>query len=126
MRLHRLESGLSIKHFSLLQIETEMSDLDGEMADLVRSQSSSALDGQLALQVCHEFSLQILKLQEAKTAIGELFTRIREIKQKTDVSESMVKEITRDIKQLDVAKRNLTLSIATLHHLHILINGVDK
>jgi hypothetical protein len=38
----------------------------------------------------------------------------------------MVKEITRDIKQLDVAKRNLTASIATLHHLHILINGVEK
>lgn len=38
----------------------------------------------------------------------------------------MVKEITRDIKQLDVAKKNLTSSIATLHHLHILISGVEK
>ena len=64
--------------------------------------------------------------QEAKAAIQELFSQIKEIKVKTEVSESMVKEITRDIKQLDVAKKNLTASIATLHHLHILISGVEK
>ncbi|KHJ99153.1 Vps53-like protein [Oesophagostomum dentatum] len=34
--------------------------------------------------------------------------------------------MTRDIKQLDIAKRNLTSSITTLHHLHILLTGVDS
>ena len=38
----------------------------------------------------------------------------------------MVKEITRDIKQLDVAKKNLTLSITTLNHLFILVEGVEN
>ena len=37
----------------------------------------------------------------------------------------MVREITRDIKQLDHAKRNLTASIATLNHLHMLVGGVS-
>ena len=37
-----------------------------------------------------------------------------------------VKEITRDIKQLDHAKRNLTSSITTLNHLHMLVGGVDS
>jgi len=37
-----------------------------------------------------------------------------------------VKEITRDIKQLDHAKRNLTTSITTLNHLHMLVGGVDS
>jgi vacuolar protein sorting-associated protein 53 len=37
-----------------------------------------------------------------------------------------VKEITRDIKQLDVAKKNLTTSITTLNHLQMLIDGIDK
>ncbi|XP_060532808.1 vacuolar protein sorting-associated protein 53 homolog isoform X2 [Cylas formicarius] len=37
----------------------------------------------------------------------------------------MVREITRDIKQLDCAKRNLTLAITTLNHLHMLVGGVD-
>uniref|UniRef100_A0A3B1KDD7 Vacuolar protein sorting-associated protein 53 homolog n=1 Tax=Astyanax mexicanus TaxID=7994 RepID=A0A3B1KDD7_ASTMX len=36
-----------------------------------------------------------------------------------------VKEITRDIKQLDHAKRHLTTSITTLNHLHMLAGGVD-
>ena len=36
-----------------------------------------------------------------------------------------VKEITRDIKQLDNAKRHLTSSITTLNHLHMLVGGVD-
>jgi len=36
-----------------------------------------------------------------------------------------VKEITRDIKQLDHAKRHLTTSITTLNHLHMLVGGVD-
>ncbi|XP_058532648.1 vacuolar protein sorting-associated protein 53 homolog isoform X2 [Ochotona princeps] len=38
----------------------------------------------------------------------------------------MVKEITRDIKQLDHAKRHLTTSITTLNHLHMLAGGVDS
>ncbi|XP_041457132.1 vacuolar protein sorting-associated protein 53 homolog isoform X2 [Lytechinus variegatus] len=37
-----------------------------------------------------------------------------------------VKEITRDIKQLDHAKRHLTSSITTLNHLHMLVGGVDS
>ena len=37
----------------------------------------------------------------------------------------MVSEITRDIKQLDQAKKNLTSTITTLNHLHIVMGGVD-
>ena len=36
----------------------------------------------------------------------------------------MVRDITRDIKQLDTAKRNLTTAITTLNHLHMLVGGV--
>ncbi len=39
---------------------------------------------------------------------------------------AQVKEITRDIKQLDHAKRHLTTSITTLNHLHMLAGGVDS
>jgi hypothetical protein len=48
----------------------------------------------------------------------------RDIKNKAGESESMVKEITRDIKQLDTAKRNLTTAITTLNHLHMLVSTV--
>ena len=36
----------------------------------------------------------------------------------------MVRDITRDIKQLDTAKKNLTAAITTLNHLHMLVGGV--
>lgn len=54
----------------------------------------------------------------------DLEERVRAICLKTQSSESVVQEMTRDIKQLDVAKRNLIASIKTLHHLQILLTGV--
>ena len=45
---------------------------------------------------------------------------------KVSISFFKVKEITRDIKQLDHAKRHLTSSITTLNHLHMLVGGVDS
>uniref|UniRef100_A0A6Q2ZIS4 Vacuolar protein sorting-associated protein 53 homolog n=1 Tax=Esox lucius TaxID=8010 RepID=A0A6Q2ZIS4_ESOLU len=65
-------------------------------------------------------------LEEAQVAIGQLFGKIKDIKDKAEKSEQMVKEITRDIKQLDHAKRHLTTSITTLNHLHMLAGGVDS
>ena len=38
----------------------------------------------------------------------------------------MVIEITRDIKQLDISKKNLTMSIKILNHLFILVEGVES
>lgn len=42
------------------------------------------------------------------------------------VQNPQVKEITRDIKQLDCAKKNLTAAITTLNHLHMLVGGVES
>ncbi len=76
--------------------------------------------------------------------MAELFGRVRDIRAKAELSEKMVQEITRfelsaamlrfspliparsDIKSLDHAKKNLTLSITTLNHLHMLVGGVDS
>jgi len=58
--------------------------------------------------------------------IGELEHKVREMREKTRTSEDSVFELTKDIRQLDVAKKNLTESIATLHHLHLLLNGVNS
>ena len=62
-------------------------------------------------------------LEEAQSAIIQLFSQIREIKNAAEESEEMVKEITRDIKQLDTAKRNLKCAITTLNHLSMLVRG---
>ncbi|XP_071790088.1 vacuolar protein sorting-associated protein 53 homolog isoform X2 [Asterias amurensis] len=86
--------------------------LDDNIRGVVRGQTNAGQDGRQALS-------------EAQKAIQELFKRIKDIKEKADKSEQMVKEITRDIKQLDHAKRHLTSSITTLNHLHMLVGGVD-
>jgi vacuolar protein sorting-associated protein 53 len=87
--------------------------LDSEIQTCIRSQSGVSVDGAAALD-------------EAQRAISQLFVRIKEIRAKAEKSEHTVREITRDIKQLDCAKRNLTSAITTLNHLHFLVFGVDQ
>lgn len=63
---------------------------------------------------------------KAKEAIGELFVKIKTIKEKALQSEDMVQEICRDIKSLDFAKRHLTNTITALRQLHMLVSAVDQ
>merc|ERR1719468_1379928 len=65
-------------------------------------------------------------LGEAQNDLQNLVTSIMEIKRRAEESEKMVSEITRDIRQLDQAKRNLTASITSLNHLHIVLDGVEN
>ena len=51
---------------------------------------------------------------DAKEAIQDLFAKVKSIKEKANQSEVMVKEICRDIKKLDYAKKNLTATITAL------------
>ncbi|PAV59529.1 hypothetical protein WR25_16331 [Diploscapter pachys] len=97
----------------IAQVEEEIEDLDNELALLVESNASVRFEGEEALQNAHK-------------AMEELEKSIESIRGKTKSSDEIVKEMTRDIKQLDVAKRNLTASITALHHLHILLSGVDS
>ncbi|KAJ6657310.1 hypothetical protein lerEdw1_002677 [Lerista edwardsae] len=87
--------------------------LDDNIRTVVRGHTNVGQDGRQALE-------------EAQKAIQQLFGKIKDIKDKAEKSEQMVKEITRDIKQLDHAKRHLTTSITTLNHLHMLAGGVDS
>ena len=80
--------------------------------------SASVGSGQVAVEDAS------VALAEAQSSIVDLFGQIREIKTKAAESEATVRDITRDIKQLDVAKRNLTSAITTLNHLHMLVGGV--
>ena len=105
---------------SLSNIEEVISDfqgkihhLDSEIKSCIRSQSGVSANGAAALE-------------EAQVAICQLFARIKDIRAKAEKSEHTVREITRDIKQLDIAKRNLTSAITTLNHLHFLVFGVDQ
>ncbi|KAJ2737341.1 Vacuolar protein sorting-associated protein 53 [Coemansia sp. BCRC 34962] len=69
---------------------------------------------------------QAQDLEATKTAIGELYTRISEMKAKARTSERMVLDITQDIKSLDSAKRNLTHTTTTMKRLQMLIGAVAQ
>lgn len=94
-------------------MECKIRTIDDEIRTVVRGQTNVGQDGRAALE-------------EAQKVIRQLFVHIADIKAKAEQSEEMVKEITRDIKQLDCAKRNLTAAITTLNHLHMLVGGVDS
>ncbi|XP_001600124.2 vacuolar protein sorting-associated protein 53 homolog [Nasonia vitripennis] len=93
-------------------MEQQVQTIDKEIRSVVRNQSNNSQDGKAALE-------------EAQKSIRQLFVHIKDIKAKAEQSEETVKEITRDIKQLDFAKKNLTQSITTLNHLHMLVDGVE-
>ncbi|NXY84238.1 VPS53 protein, partial [Alcedo cyanopectus] len=95
------------------KIRLKIRRLDDNIRTVVRGQTNVGQDGRQALE-------------EAQKAIQQLFGKIKDIKDKAEKSEQMVKEITQDIKQLDHAKRHLTTSITTLNHLHMLAGGVDS
>jgi len=65
-------------------------------------------------------------LDEAKQAVGELFERIKAIQAKAEQSETLVSDVCRDIKSLDIAKRNLTLSVTALKRLVMLVQALEQ
>ncbi|KRZ01465.1 Vacuolar protein sorting-associated protein 53 -like protein [Trichinella zimbabwensis] len=90
-----------------------INQVDQEISEILEKQSVAQLDSEALLQ-------------QTKQAMRELFAQIMDIKRQTDMSETTVKEITRDIRQLDLAKKNLTASITTLNHLHMLVSGLES
>lgn len=95
------------------EMELKICSIDKEVRSVVRGQTNVGQDGRVALD-------------NAQKVIRQLFIHIKDIKDKAEQSEETVKEITRDIKQLDFAKRNLTASITALNKLHVLVGEVDS
>ncbi|KAL9929018.1 LOW QUALITY PROTEIN: vacuolar protein sorting 53 [Glossina fuscipes fuscipes] len=98
---------------TIQRMQCEVSLIDDNIRSVVRGQTNTGQDGQLAL--C-----------EAQKVISTLYEHIIDVKTRAERTEEMVKEITRDIKQLDCAKRNLTSAITTLNHLHMLVGGIES
>lgn len=94
-------------------MQNECQEIDENIRSVVRSQTTTSQDGRCALA-------------EAQKVISQLCDQISDIKTRAEKTEDNVKEITLDIKQLDLAKKNLTSSITTLNHLHILVGGIEN
>ncbi len=110
------EQSLANLDDSIAEMRCKIGCIDDDLRHIVRGQGDTS----------KKMSVEdaSVALAEAQSAIVDLFSQIHEIKNKAQESENTVRDITRDIKQLDAAKRNLTSAITTLNHLHMLVGGV--
>ncbi|XP_018009273.1 vacuolar protein sorting-associated protein 53 homolog isoform X2 [Hyalella azteca] len=107
------EQSLHLLDEVLEEMRVKLSLVENETQQLVRQLAINSQIGQDSLQ-------------SAEESIRQLSARFQEIKVTSGESEQRVRAITRDIRQLDTGKRNLTTSINTLNHLQMLTEGVDK
>ncbi|KRZ01467.1 Vacuolar protein sorting-associated protein 53 -like protein [Trichinella zimbabwensis] len=77
----------------MADVQRQINQVDQEISEILEKQSVAQLDSEALLQ-------------QTKQAMRELFPQIMDIKPQTDMSETTVKEITRDIRQLDLVKKN--------------------
>lgn len=66
------------------------------------------------------------RMAEVQSTLGELFTQIHHLKSGATESQSVVRDITRDIKTLDTAKVNITTSMTAIKRFQMLLNGFDQ
>jgi len=66
------------------------------------------------------------EISSAQQKTMEVIQEIQVIKEKAEKSESLVYEMCKDIKSLDIAKKNLTFSITTLKKFIMMITAINK
>ncbi|KAJ7772691.1 Vps53-like protein [Mycena maculata] len=66
------------------------------------------------------------RMQLIQEMISDLFGQMSRIREKATESEAVVRNITKDIQVLDLAKRNLILSMTTLKRLQMLVNALTQ
>lgn len=94
-------------------VSTRMNRLDDHISSALQRQSDSAEATQK-------------HVQDAKASIASLEQRIKQVQVKASQSEKTVREITKDMKTLDCAKKNLQKTITTLKRLHMLVHAVEQ
>lgn len=91
----------------------EMQNVDASILDAIRKQSRSGSNARE----------QLKKSQETVRAAIEQVARCKELAAAT---EAMVTGITKDVRQLDNAKRNLTTAITALRRCAMLVDAVEQ
>ncbi|XP_063544422.1 vacuolar protein sorting-associated protein 53 homolog [Cydia strobilella] len=112
-RVFPTEQSLAGVDSAAARCEMRLAGVEADIRRLVRDQAQQRQDG-------HEGLLQ------AQQCISDLALQVTDINKKAGRSESMVREITAEIKQLDRAKSNLTAAITALNHYHMLCGAATS
>lgn len=102
---------------SVSQVSHSLQDYEDELDDdigaLVEDQVTSNAES-------------VERIQAAQSDLTELFKKIDDVRDRAMKTELAITEMTADIKQLDNAKKNLTLSMTALKRLQMLTTAYDQ
>ncbi|KAF9241838.1 Vps53-like protein [Melanogaster broomeanus] len=105
--------------------EASLSQLEVVQAKL--AQDERELQGEIdALQEELKRDQDPTRMQLIQEMIFELLGQMSRIREKASESEAVVRNITKDIQVLDLAKKNLILSMTTLKRLQMLVNALTQ
>ncbi|KAK7005804.1 Garp complex subunit [Favolaschia claudopus] len=105
--------------------EASLAHIASVQARLVESQREIQREID-ALQVELKQNQDPTRMQLIQEMISDLFGQMSRIREKATESEAVVRNITKDIQVLDLAKRNLILSMTTLKRLQMLVNALAQ
>lgn len=108
-----LEKSLDNIEAEITKMKRKIHRIDEEIIESVSKQSRAGIKGRA-------------QLEEARGAIKEVFGKIGEIKTKAGNSEQMVNDICSDIRDLDFAKRNLSLTTKALSNLQSIVQELER
>ncbi|KAJ6037309.1 hypothetical protein N7540_001588 [Penicillium herquei] len=94
-------------------LHTYEDELDDDIGTLVEDQVTSNAES-------------VERIQTAKADLSELFKKIDDVRERAMKTEQAITDMTADIKQLDNAKKNLTLSMTALKRLQMLTTAYDQ
>lgn len=105
---------------SLVSLDNEIDTLKNELSELNSELMSSI----------HEHALLNSELQseiqKSNVTTTSIISEVATIKEKAEKSENLVYEMCKDIKSLDLAKKNLTFSITALKKFIMMLTAIDK
>ncbi|KAI3385999.1 hypothetical protein SNEBB_009319 [Seison nebaliae] len=112
-RLFPTQQSLSNIDERIEQIENNIEHLNDEIRESIRVQNDISQQGEKSLEL-------------ARRSVDTLADHVEEISKKAKTSGDVVRDLTKGIKQLDLAKQNITQSITILNQLHILVDGAEN
>ena len=97
----------------ILQYESQIQDIDTEIKTSIREHA-------FASENCRE------ELDKINEESFQLVAKITNVREKAEKSEEMVQSISTEIRNLDVAKKNIVFSITSLKRMLMLITGIEQ
>ena len=112
---------IRMPHLIACDTETSLKDIDAVQlrlaAQIARQRATSA---QLQNELSATFDDDMQRMATLQELIGDLFTQIHHLRTGATESEIVVREITRDIKTLDLAKKNIVSSMTGVKRFQML------